>query len=216
MNHSEILCEYIRSHPTFKIITTTSELYDHMGATLTDAVLQAGVNYKSVVFPRVQRLLTDHPQAENSSTFLQLLEEHGPSTLLNFNNKRKMDTLLELTRLLVAQAVETENDFRTWIAVQSNFDRLFQIKGIKNKTADYLKILLGMGGVAIDVHLYRFLFEADLPTTDYETARALICDAAILLDVDATQLDYSIWRYMSERRIGSWNLDAILPNLPIP
>jgi hypothetical protein len=190
MNHSEILVEYIRSHPTFKLVTTTSEPYDHMGATLTDAVLQAGVNYRSVVFPRVQRLLTDHPEAKNSSAFFQLLEEHGPSTLLNFNNKRKMDTLLELTQLLVAQAVETEGDFRSWIAVQSNFERLFQI-------------LLGMGGVAIDVHLYRFLFEADLPKTDYETARALICDAAILLNINADQLDYSIWRYMSERRTGS-------------
>lgn len=203
MDHSETLVKYIRSHPTFKIIATTSESYDHMGATLTDAVLQAGVNYKSVVFPRVQRLLADHPEAKTSSAFFELLEEYGPSTLLNFNNKRKMDTLLELTQLLVAQAVETEDDFRSWIAVQANFERLFQIKGIKNKTADYLKILLGMGGVAIDVHLYRFLSEADLPTTNYETARALISDAAILLDVDATQLDYSIWRYMSERRTGS-------------
>ena len=32
------------------------EAYDHMGAVLTDAILQAGLNYEAVVFPRVQKI----------------------------------------------------------------------------------------------------------------------------------------------------------------
>jgi hypothetical protein len=35
--------------------------YGHMGATLTDAVLQSGISYETVVLPRVERILRDYP-----------------------------------------------------------------------------------------------------------------------------------------------------------
>jgi endonuclease III len=199
MNNSDRLAEYIRVHPTLKIVTTLDGNYGHMGATLTDAALQAGVRYATVVRPRVQRLLAEYPQATTSSTFLKLLTELGSATLLQWSGGRKIDTLLELTRLLVAESVETEDDFRTWIAVPRNLDRLQKIKGIKDKTANYLEILLGKQSVAVDRHLFRFLAEAGLPITNYDEAHVLIRNAAILLDINISLLDHSIWRYMSER-----------------
>jgi hypothetical protein len=199
MSNSERLAEYIRIHSMLEIVTTMDGNYGHMGATLTDAALQAGVRYATVVRPRVQRLLVEYPQAKTSSAFLQLLTEHGAEALLSWKGKRKIDTLFELARLLVAESVETEDDFRIWIAMPQNLVRLKQIKGIKDKTANYFEILLGKPSVAVDRHLFRFLAEAGLPITDYDEAHALIRDAAILLDINVSLLDHSIWRYMSER-----------------
>jgi hypothetical protein len=194
------LVRYIRSHPTFQIVSTMDGAYDHMGATLSDAVLQAGVKYATVVRPRIAALRANYPEARTTSAFLALLvKEEGPETLLRWRGGRKVATLLELTRLLVAEGVETEDEFRAWVAVPGNLDRLRRIKGIKDKTANYVEILLGKQSVAVDRHLFRFLSEAGVPTSDYDDAHALIRDAAILLGVEASILDHSIWRYMSER-----------------
>lgn len=200
MHNAESLVRYIRAHPTFTIVTSMDGAYAHMGATLTDAVLQAGVTYATVVRPRVHALRASHPEACTTSAFLALLEgENGPETHLRWRGGRKIATLLELTRLLVAEGVETEDQFRAWVAVPGNLDRLRRIKGIKDKTANYIEILLGKQSVAVDRHLFRFLAEAGLPTSNYDEAHVLIRDAAVLLGVDVSLLDHSIWRYMSER-----------------
>jgi hypothetical protein len=198
-NEVELLVEYIRSRPEFEIVTELDGNYGHMGAALTDAVLQAGVNYKFVVRPRVHRLLTEYPQATTTSDFLRLLGAEGHQGLLSWKGGRKIDTLLELARLLASEGVETEDDFRTWSAEPENRKRLRRIKGIKDKTLDYIEILLGGQSVAVDRHLYRFLAEAGVPTSGYADAHTLIRDAAGVLGISASLLDHSIWKYMSER-----------------
>ena len=47
-----------------------------MGATITDAVLQAGLRYETVVWPRVQHVMTI-PEAATTSGFLAVLRERG-------------------------------------------------------------------------------------------------------------------------------------------
>jgi hypothetical protein len=198
---AEQLASYIRSHPDFQIVTEMDGQYGHMGATLTDAVLQAGVKYDSVVRPRVQRLRRDFPRAHTTSAFQQLLRERGAAAVLQWSGGRKLETLAVLTELLRSEEVETEEDFRAWIRRPGNLARLREIKGIKDKTAHYIEILLGIQSVAVDRHLFRFLDEAGLPATNYEEAHILIRDAAAVLGVDASLLDHSIWRYMSTRAV---------------
>jgi hypothetical protein len=45
MNTSETVGAYIRSLPDWQLVPV-DQPYGHMGATLTDAVLQSGINYK--------------------------------------------------------------------------------------------------------------------------------------------------------------------------
>jgi len=50
--------------------------YNRRGATITDAVLQAGLRYETVVWPRVQHDMTI-PEAATTSGFLGVLRERG-------------------------------------------------------------------------------------------------------------------------------------------
>src|SRR5947207_1421279 len=74
--------------------------YDHMGATLTDTVLQAGLNYRSVVLPRVNHILTTYPYAVTTSGFWQLACEIGPGELLRWSHPEKINRLICLIEVL--------------------------------------------------------------------------------------------------------------------
>lgn len=183
----------------FDIVTTMDGNYGHMGATLADAILQAGVKYETVVRPRVQRLLKE-PQAKTTSGFSEFVASDGGQRVLNWNGERKLRTLTDLTAFLIRENIETEDAFRDWIDLPGNMERLREIKGIKDKTSNYLRILLWLPDVAVDRHLFRFLAEAGLETNDYGTAAAWISEAADLLGTPRALLDHSIWRHMSERK----------------
>lgn len=64
---------YLESLSGFQFVEL-DEPYGHIGATLTDAIFQAGINYTSVVLPRVERVHR-HERAKSISGFLALLHE---------------------------------------------------------------------------------------------------------------------------------------------
>lgn len=170
--------------------------YCHVGATLTDALLQSGLRYETVVLPRVNRVLAE-PSAGTVSGFLRLLERDGPHAVLHWQHPDKPARVLEVTRLLNAEGVETEADLREWLGTEANRQRLLSIKGIGPKTLDYLQVLVGIPNVAVDVHLFAFLERAGCPAKNYSEAHDLLIDAAQLLGWSASELDHSIWRHMS-------------------
>lgn len=198
MSKAETVAVYIRTHPTF-VIVDSMERYHHMGATLADAVLQRGIDYKSVVEPRIKRLLAEYPEATTTSAFAHVVREHGAAQVLNWSEGQKPETLVALINLLLEHGVETEDDLRAWLEHAENLVRLQGINGIKDKTADYLQILVGIQTVAVDMHLFGFLAEAGVPTSDYAEAHKILRETATLLGVEAAKLDHSIWRYRSER-----------------
>ena len=143
MTKAETVEAYIRSHPTFAIIASM-ERYHHMGATLADAVLQRGTNYKKVVEPKIKNLLINYPEATTTSAFARVVREEGAAQVLSWGEGQKPETLLALIDLLVVHGVETEDDLRSWLENPDNMVRLQEIKGIKDKTAHYLQILVGI------------------------------------------------------------------------
>lgn len=192
---ARVLVEYINSLENFVIQSQIDGNYDHMGATITDTVLQAGLSYR-VVQTRVELILT-YPTAKTTSGFLQLLEqEGGAENLLNFRG-RKPALVVTLAQFFVARGIQTETDLADWLQIPENVVELKTIKGIGDKTADYLGILVGLPGVAIDRHLYNFLARAGVEVSGYDEASEIIVQASELLDVDSAVLDHSIWEYMS-------------------
>ncbi len=192
MNQAETATSYIRTLPDFAMVVPSG--YDgHMGAALTDGVLQAGVDWETTVRRRVERV-AEYPNAKTTSGFACLLDEEGAETVLDWHG-RKLQTLRELIDVLQEHNIETHDQLLTWLEQPANRERLQQIKWIKEKTADYLA-----QDVAVDRHLFDFLAEAGAPTNDYGEAHQIICEAAVLLGVESTTLDHSIWRYMSKRR----------------
>jgi hypothetical protein len=180
------------------VLLATPEPYGHMGATLTDALLQPGLPYATVVLPRVREVQA-HPEAATTSGYLRLLEALGAKALLRWKSDAKLGCVLAVTRMLRDEHVESEEDLRIWLGEEKNGVWLQRIKGVGPKTVDYLRLLVGEPTCAVDRHLYRFLAEAGLDIADYDAARTVINDAAALLGIDGRDLDYSIWTRMSTR-----------------
>ena len=166
-----------------------------MGAVLTDAVLQAGLNYNQVVLPRVLRVLDTYPKAATTSGFLNVLEAKGYQEVLNWNDEEKPARLKRLATFLKDRNVETVGDLKTWLARPESRKELLGIKGVGPKTADYVPILAGLPSVAVDRHIERFCAGAGI---ERKTIRKSVKEAATELGVDEGCLDYSIWFYMSK------------------
>jgi len=196
---SHTLAAYVRTHPTFRMLDRVEDPYKHMGATLTDGVLQRGMRYRTHVRPKVDALRAAYPDATTISVFAGVLVRDSPPIVVHWRGQEKLDTLAALIALLQRDGVESEDDFRTWIQQPGHLARLRTIKGIKDKTAHYFEILLGLESTAVDTHLFAFLAEAGVATSDYARARATIVDAAALLQVSLRIFDHSMWKYMSER-----------------
>lgn len=192
------LVTYIKSLSDFQIIKV-EEPYNHMGATITDAMLQSGLRYETVVRPRVNKLIQRYPEGKTTSGFLRLLNKIVPNVLLDWSDSKKPTYVFNVTRFFVELRIETETDLRTWLQDPANMTLLKTQQGIGDKTADYFKILVGLPTSAIDRHLSAFLIGAGIEASTYDEAQMVIHAVADLLRVNRSDLDHSIWKYMSTR-----------------
>ncbi len=195
------LKEYIGTIDNFRFIEPEVCPYrDHIGALFTDAILQAGVNYRRVVRPRVERVLVRFPEAETVSAFSRILDFNGVSNVINWNNSAKIRRMKDLVSFCMFHSIETANDLTHFLNSESGEKQLKEINGIGNKTCDYLKRLLGFDTVAVDRHIREFLVDADIIYDDYYEIKEVVEFAADFMDMARRKLDYSIWSYMSHKR----------------
>lgn len=194
------LSNYIRSLECFTIVNFYDGNYKHMGATISDAILQAGINYEKVVRPRIETILRNYPEAVTTSAFLCLIDKQGIKTILSWDDDEKPNRVIELTKFLHNEGIETEKELCTWITNEANKSRLLKVRGIGPKTLDYIKIIVGLQTVAVDQHMYTFLSDAGIEAASYEEACDIINHTADIMETERVLLDHSIWQYMSNRR----------------
>ena len=190
---------------------------NNMGATIIDGILQAGLNYKNVVKPRVDKFKSEHRAIKTTSQFYDLISNNDLSELVNMKGQ-KIDRIHALTKFLKNEKVETEDDFYKWLEDNDNLLRLSNIKGIKSKTIDYLKILTGhKETVAIDSRLINFikLCCPDLENVNYEFGHNLLMKTAKKLNVEPATLDFSIWSFMTNYKkiIKKKNAECLLTDV---
>ena len=173
--------------------------YRNMAATLTDSVLQAGMNYKSVVYPRICNILKKYPDYRTTSDFIILFQTIPIEEIIQWKNKRKQKTICELAWFLFDCNINTEDNLSEWIIDDRNAESLLGINGVGRKTIDYLKILSGQQAIPVDRHMYQFLEMAGVLTTDYVEAKIVLRKAAAVIGIEERVLDKTIWRYMSQR-----------------
>ncbi len=200
---SEKLVQYVRSLPGFVMYTTIDGNYNHIGATVADAILQANNRYATNVKPRVNRILTTYPEAKTTTSVLRLLKENGATEFLSWRGEDRTERFCRVLDLFVSENIENEADLRTWLLINANLLKLRSIKGIGPKTVDYFKILVGVSTSAIDRHLLNFLGLAGFAPCGYNEAQAVINTAADILSVDRAYFDHSIWQFMSRRAAQS-------------
>lgn len=198
-SNSYILADYIRSLDNFSVSTNLEYGYDHMGAVLTDAILQAGLNYRTVVAPRVRRVLTNYPEANVTSRFLNCIRQDGPFHILQWQHPEKPRRLVELTTFLYETDIESKNDLYQWLTNPQNDGLLIRIRGIGPKTVDYIKNLVNLSTVAIDRHVRGFVKNAGINSVNYDELRSIVINTATILELTPSILDYAIWSFMSEK-----------------
>lgn len=171
-----------------------------MGALLVDAVLQSGMNYKTFVMPRVKRVRTLYPHATTVIAVRRLLRSVGPKALLDVANIAKCTALWGLVDLLSEEQVDTVAELRAWIEMPGARHKLLAVHGVGEKTAAFLRILLGHDGIAIDTHVRRAAAAVKVVTkTDGELA-ALFAEAAVQTGYRLTDIDGALWTRESGRR----------------
>lgn len=194
---SRRLAGYIRSLTDFEVVESSGESRGHMGALITNAILQPGLKYVSVVLPRVRRIRDEYPQAATTSGFLEVIARVGLTTLLKFENGPKPPWVLAAATFFKERGVETIEDLRHWLETPGSGDALLILDGVGYKTADYFRILAGLPATAIDRHLLRFLESAGVEVEGYHEAQRVVHATADLMAVNLRTLDHSIWKYMS-------------------
>ncbi|HUT02493.1 MAG TPA: hypothetical protein VM163_01200 [bacterium] len=194
------LASYIRSLPDFAVDESLAQTHDHIGAIIVDAILQSGMNYEAIVRPRVDSLREEYPEARTTSGFLALADAVGLRTLIRWNGKVKIERILGAAYFLHNEGIETRDSLRIWLEQAANVDRLRQLPGIGNMTADYFKMLAGIETIAPDGLILRFVKRAGVRPGSYSESRDMLEALARRLSVSPIALGFSIWQYMAGTR----------------
>jgi hypothetical protein len=200
LSAARLLADYIQQLDDFEFLVSDGTAYDHAGAVLADAVLQAGLNYRAVVWPRIVHILTEYAEANTLPKFATLLKEPGAHNVLQWRHHEKPHRLVSLTDFLMSQDLITYSDMSDWMANELNRREITCVRGVGPKTVDYLCGLLGIDVIAVDRHILNFVTYAGIGNGEYNFVRDTVSYAADLLGVSRRTLDYSIWSRLSKTR----------------
>lgn len=175
---------------------------NNMGATIIDGILQAGLNYITVVKPRVDKFKNDYRDIKTTTQFHNLIQSKNLTEIINMKGQ-KLERIETLVKFLKNEKVETEDDFYLWLSKEENTLCLSNLKGIKTKTIEYFKILTGhKNTVAVDVRLRNFISLCcnGIEITSDKFAYEILMRVAQKLRIEPATLDFSIWSYMTPER----------------
>ena len=195
-NYAEKLANFIRGK-NFAPVAKRKPYY-HMGATITDSILQAGLNYHHVVYPRVLKLITKYPDYKTTCDFIILMQVFPLTEIVDWKNSKKLQRIRDLSWFLYNNGIENEDQLAKWLDIEKNISQLRRVDGVGPKTVDYLKMLSGGQAIAIDRHLFVFLELAGIPHCSYQDAALIYGKAAGVLDMSQYELDKQVWLYMAK------------------
>jgi len=172
---------------------------DHLGAVLADSVLQAGLNYTTVVRPRVLDILRTHPSCHTISSLISIIQDRETGAFLNWRHHEKVSRFEALVIFLQRWGIEDVQDLRTGLASDEFCNAIQTISGIGPKTVDYMACLVGIDSIAVDRHVRAFAKAIDVERDDYHFLRASFCCAADLLSLPRREFDGWLWRRATAR-----------------
>ncbi|MCO5172512.1 MAG: hypothetical protein M9894_39950 [Planctomycetes bacterium] len=198
--NAERLAQFVAALRDFEWRPRRSCAYNHIGATLSDTTLQAGLSYRSVVLPRVQRILRRWPaHARTTHGLLRVIEDEGAEVFLKWKHHEKPRRLAALAGFFLQEGVDDEPTMGDWLRSAENRSRLMSLKGVGPKTVDYLGVLVGTPTLAVDRHVRTLSARAGVVQGSYDGLKAVAELAAEILSVDLATFDASIWHYVSTR-----------------
>lgn len=201
------IVNFIENEDSFILISNKSCYYSHhIGAVIVDSVLQAGLNYKTVVAPRVNNLVNNFPEEVSLSHFIRLIEENKLEAIIKWNHPQKLERIWSVIDFCNKHQIETSEELLDFLVKPQNKPKFLSIKGIGFKTYDYILNLLNADVVAVDRHVFKFVENLGLPSNNYENVKTMIEYAADLMNIPRNVIDYSIWTYMSTDKVVQYRL----------
>lgn len=175
---------------------------EHLGAVLADSVLQAGLNYSTVVRPRVLAILQTHPDRNTISSLVSLIQEKKTGMFLNWHHHEKIKRFEMLVDFLRDRGVEYVQDLQACLASDAFCNAIQTVRGIGPKTVDYMACLIGIDSIAIDRHVRTFAKMVGVYNEDYQFLRTSFCYAADLLSLPRREFDAWLWhRFVSPTQV---------------
>lgn len=167
--------------------------YRHAGAVLADSILQAGLNYRAVVLPRVVRILHSFPNIDTISALLPLVEGGCSGDFLDWRHPVKISRFDQLVRFMHGEGLDTTADIREALGSAQFRSDLQSLSGVGPKTVDYMCCLVGIDSIAVDRHIKTFAAKAGLRDSNYEFLKLSFCFAADLLSISRRDFDAWVW-----------------------
>ena len=167
---------------------------EHMGVVLADSVLQAGLNYTTVVRPRIAAILRTYPECDSVSSLQVLIRERRTEEFLNWRHPEKVARFESLVQFLWQWGVDRAEDLRSQLVSERFCEQVQSVHGIGPKTVDYMACLVGIDSIAVDRHVRTFAKKVGVETDDYYFLRRSFCYAADLLSVSRREFDAWLWR----------------------
>lgn len=186
----------------------------HVGAVLADCILQAGLNYRTVVKARIDRIVINFPEASRLSGVRKIIESGRIGEFLLWHHPTKITRFLDLVRFLNIDGVDDVSDLRSWLVQTGARNRLLSLHGIGPKTYDYLCCLTGVDCIAVDRHIRTFAEEAGVLIDDYDRLKAVVSYAADLLGISRRDFDACIWEEVSRRAQRSFQYSTVTSKPP--
>ena len=177
---------------------------EHLGCVMADTILQAGVSYRAVVWPRIVRIRKRYPNATRLSGVKEAIAQDGVEGFLCWTDGRKVERFLALTACLEENGVDGVAELRIRCTSSCFCEQVLGLHGFGRKTIDYMSCLAGVDGFAVDRHAVRFARECGVAVRDYEALHRVFCYAADLLGVARSDFDGWIWARGADRRGDGW------------
>jgi hypothetical protein len=174
-------------------------------AKIIDCVLSLNRPYRSVVAPRVNRFLEEHPEIRSCRQLREFMDRYASpaeflEVVLNTRDARRASTLSGvLDYMLEAQHQfldETEAArLRSWAKWARPGDYLaVNVPGFGLAGFQYLRLLFGAETTKPDVHIIGYVSEAVGREVSDAEAIYILEQAADLVDVPLSRLDSVIWK----------------------
>lgn len=167
---------------------------EHLGALLADSVLQTGLNYATVVRPRVLTILRTYPKLNTVSALLGLIQEQKTREFLNWRHHEKVTRFETLVTFLKEWGIEETQELKTNLMTNQFRDAIQTINGVGPKTVDYMACLVGIDSIAVDRHVRSFAKIVGVENNDYFFLHKSFCCAADLLTLPRREFDAWLWR----------------------
>jgi len=193
------LADYITNDLDLDMISPKDCFYkNHIAALFTDIILQSGMNYNFIVAPRINYILKTYPNVLSIKQFTSIIATDGIENIMKWNHPVKLQRMLDLLLFCRQRGVNTSNEIRIFLSSSKNQEDFLTVKGIGNKTLDYLLKLLNTETVAVDRHIFSYVEKAGIESKDYKFVKLIVEYAADIIGVSRRTMDYSIWYYMSD------------------